>query len=322
VPAETAKAIDEYIAGLEGDLAARTLEGQLAARAAAPGTTIEGAPGWALGARRALVLALLRAPAKLRDDLQRLEDPASANVVTEALASDVKQGKLARALAVADRYPCTAFAADVRARLDELRAEGPHEVLELGALSSPLASGPLSFDGINVQADGQEALVARDGDGNQVWEYRLPPCAEGDFHWLRVLGAVRERIVALVIPHAADPAVCLAIDATTGNEIFRAPVFPLARDAGGRIETVDTALGGAEVVIAAAGKVAVVDVRRGEVAWERQGLASGRLSSVGAERVVLAAPGGEGPQVELDLTSGRRLSGTTARPKAGSIEIK
>src|SRR5581483_5342508 len=323
VPRDAGQAIEQFVSGgLDGELAARTLDQQLAARLSSPPALLEGAPGWSVSARRALVLAVLRAPAPLRDELRRLEEPLEAAEDAKATA-DLAAGKLARALAVADRYPCVPFAADVRARLDEARAEGPHEVLELGALPAPIAAGSLAFNGITVAADGQEGLVARDVDGNQVWDYRLPPCTDGDFRWLRVVGSVRERIVAVAIAHANEPAVCLALDATTGNELFRVPVFALARDGAGRLETVDTALGGVELVISTAGKVAVVDVRRGELAWRRTGLAAGRLSSVGAERVVLAPASGDGPGIELELATGRRAGGTTpARPKSGSIEIK
>lgn len=128
-----------------------------------------------------------------------------------------------------------------------------------------------------------------------------------------------------MIPHVGAPAVCFALDATTGNELFHVELFKIGRETGGQLEPVDTALGALELVVAAAGRVTAVDVRRGEIAWSRTGLDSGRLSSVGAERVVLAAPSGLGPGLELDLTTGRRLAAIVeapARPRSGSIEIK
>lgn len=165
--------------GLDVEIAARSLDHLLAEQlegptalepgTSAPARTIEGGPGWTVSARRALVLAVRRAPQALRDELGRLEQPLAAPAV-QAVAADFAAGKLSRALDVADRYPCSPFAEEVGARVAELRAAGPHDVLDLASLSSPIREGPLSFAGIRVQADGQEALVAIDDDGNRVWD--------------------------------------------------------------------------------------------------------------------------------------------------------
>jgi hypothetical protein len=108
----------------------------------------------------------------------------------------------------------------------------------------------------------------------------------------------------------------LAIEVTTGNELFYVPVCPVSE---GKSEPV-IALNGVEAAVHVPGRICVVDVRRGAIIWKREISSALSLASITQDRIALTGPS----PAELDAATGRRLEAKTTRPPArpGTIEIK
>jgi hypothetical protein len=278
--------------------------------------TFKPAPGWEVSERRATAHALLTASKLLQDDCQAVQDAHAAADAATITTTDL----MARNIRFAHRYPNASAAGPVWTALREAREAAPHELADVSGLASPVPQGGFILRGIRVKADGDDGLVAEDVDGNPVWEHRGHATSEGEVPTARVLGAVRERLIVLEL-RATSECVLEGIDLSTGNDLFRVPLFMVDASTKGHFEPILFALSGSDAIVAASGRIAVVDVFRGALAWrrsERGGLPQELL----ADRIVLGT--GFGGAEALDLWTGRRVSKAapaTAKKKPG-IEIR
>ncbi len=264
-------------------------------------------PGWRVSARRALVHALRTAPRELRSELQRYQDERS-RLDSASVSSEVATNHLAHIVSLADRYPNASWALAVWRRLEKERTSSPRETVDTSVPGAPVPIAGLQLSGLSIQANGEDALRARDVDGNNVWEYRAhaPPSEAPS---LRCVGTFADRLVLVELRKTAGTVV-EAIDATTGNELFRLHMPELT-------EPPQVTVVGPEAVVATHDRTYVVDVLRGTLAWERVHK-PGQPLSVSADRVVYGANA-----AGYDLATGREVEGEAERPrKSGTIEVR
>jgi hypothetical protein len=305
VPSNARAVLDEHYR--EGITARETALAMERFLAEAKDDPFEAGPGWRVSARRALVHALRTAPRELRSELQRYQDERS-RLDSASVTSEVATNHLAHIVSLAERYPNASWALSVWRRLEKERTSSSRETIDTSVPGPPVPIAGLQVSGLSIQANGDDALRARDVDGNNVWEYRAhaPPSEAPS---LRCAGVFADRLVLVELRKTAGTVV-EAIDATTGSELFRIHMPEVT-------DPPQVTVVGPEAVIATPSRTYVVDVLRGTLAWERAHK-PGQALSVTADRVVYG-PNASG----FDLATGREVEGEAEQKrKAGTIEVR
>ena len=253
VPSPARAILEDYVKGaLEPRDTALAMERILAKTEDGPMKVTD---EWTVGTRRALTHTLRVTPRELRSELRRYQDELS-RFETASIPSDVAANRFEKVIGVADRYPNASFAQSLWTRLEKERALAPKELVDTAALTAPVPVGGIRVGGLQVKADGDDALVAQDVDGNTVWEHRARAAAS-ETPSLRVLGTFADRLVAIELTKSG--AELDAIDIATGSVVSRV-ALPA-------VKTPPTvALLGPDAIIAIPHRVFDVDLLRRNVA--------------------------------------------------------
>jgi hypothetical protein len=305
VPSSARAILEENTNGVLDTLeTAQALERILAGEKDEPMTV---APGWIVSSRRALVHALRVVPTQLRSALKRYQDDRTRHEAA-AIVSDVLANRLGPAIAFADHYPNSAAAQKLWDLCEKERALSPRDMVDTGLLPAPVPEGGIRLGGLTVRSDGDDAIVARDVDGNTVWEHR-PHAGPAETPTMRVLGTFCDRLVTVELRKTTG-IVVEEIDSTTGSDICRVRLREVK-------EPPQITIVGPDAIVATPQRIYVVDLLRGEVGWERA--VTEKPLSIASDRVVLGPEG-----LGFDLETGRMVEGSAGRPhaKQGGIDVR